>query len=177
MLNVKYLFIVYFLVDRELYKTLEMWIDGILIATDVSDTRTDMRVYWDSWPGFGDNQEGWFWGAEKQAAVGLLTQYEDYKGLLDEVRFWSRAKSPSEISTTYSQTVDGTEEGLVGVYQFDEGTGSAVCNSLASHQCINLINMPSSYWVSENAPLDGSSMPPVDLSESIFLPLILNQSP
>ena len=73
-------------------------------------------VYWNGWNGFTSGQQGWFWGVEKQAAVGVLTQYEDYKGLIDELRFWSIAKSPTQLANNWQAAVTGSETGLVGWY-------------------------------------------------------------
>ena len=134
---------------------LELWIDGGLIATETSDRRTNMRNYWDTWNTFPNGQEGWFWGAEKNAVLrGYI--YEDYKGLLDEVRFWARALTSTEISSTYyQQSVTGSEQGLVGVYHLDEGAGMESCNQLDSAQCLTMI-LPSqgwNIWDTENGPL------------------------
>ena len=115
---------------------LEIWIDGALVDSETSSVRTNMRQWWDAWPGFPAGQAGWFWGAEKQAAIGVLSQYEDYKGLLDELRFWSRAKSPTELAADYAQPVTGSEPGLVGAYSFLEGAGSNVCDRLLATRCI-----------------------------------------
>lgn len=38
----------------------------------------------------------------------------------DEVRLWDRALSPSEVSENYSHFLDGTEEGLMMYWRFDE---------------------------------------------------------
>ncbi len=132
---------------------LELWIDGVLIDTKVSSARTNMRTYWNSWSGFPSGQAGWFWGSEKQAAINLLDQYEDYKGLVDEIRFWSRAKMASEISAGYLLAVTGSEPGLVGAYSFNEGSGNSVCNRLNASQCIQLVNMKPGYWTTQNPPL------------------------
>ena len=66
---------------------LELWVDGTHVATESSPRRTDMRGFWNDWTNFV--VPGWTWGAEKQAAAGTISQYEDFKGLLDELRFWS----------------------------------------------------------------------------------------
>lgn len=131
---------------------LELWIDGALIDSVTVAQRTDMRVWWDVWSGFPGTQEGWFWGAEKQAAVGILSQYEDYKGLIDEMRFWSRAKSAAEVASSWFQPVAGSEPGLVGWFEF-EGSGSSACDSLSPAQCITLNLMKTGFRDSENAPL------------------------
>ncbi len=139
---------------------LELWIDGVLIGVETSFARTDMRAYWDEWSGFPVGQEGWFWGAEKQAAIGAISQYEDYKGLVDEIRFWSLAKSPAEIASGFSDPVSGSEPGLVGVVRFDEGSGLQACDALNPAQCITLINTMPSVWSPSEAPVGGTMVVP-----------------
>ncbi len=132
---------------------LELWIDGSLVATQTSFNRADMRSWWDDWSSFPANQEGWFWGAEKQAAIGLLSQYEDYKGPIDELRFFSRAKSTVEITTGWNQPVAGNEPGLVGLYRFDEGAGTQACDQLSPADCMDLFRMKPGHWSSDTPPL------------------------
>ena len=134
---------------------LELWIDGDQVATQTSSERTNMRSYWNSWSGFPNDQEGWFWGSEKQAAIGVLSQYEDYKGLVDEMRFWSRAKSGLEIVLGYNQPVVGDEPGLVGHFSFSEGSGTSTCDALNPGQCVQLIKTDASIWSGQDAPLSG----------------------
>ncbi len=131
---------------------LELWIDGALVGSETSTLRTDMTFWWDTWPGFG-SQAGWFWGSEKQAAIGVLLQYEDYKGLIDEVRFWSRAKSPSEIAQNFSAPVNGNEAGLVGRFAFEEAVGTTTCDALTPSLCMSIVNAEPSIWSTQNAPL------------------------
>jgi len=138
---------------------LELWVDGVLIDTQISSTQESMRPYWDTWLNFATDQEGWFWGTEKQAAIGFLDQYEDFKGLVDEVRFWTRAKTSIEIQNNYTNAVDGTETNLVGLFRFVEQTGTTSCNEIntnavADGDCIDLINMKPGYWETENAPVN-----------------------
>lgn len=132
---------------------LELWIDGSLIDTETSPVRTDMRFWWDAWPGFPAGQEGWFWGVEKQAAIGVLSQYEDYKGPVDEVRFWSRAKTAQEIVDSWAEPVSGGETGLVGWFRLNEGSGSASCSEITGTDCIDVINPKPGFWSTEEAPL------------------------
>lgn len=134
---------------------LELWVDGEIAGTETSDVRTDMRQWWTSWPGFPSNEEGWFWGTEKQAAIGRLDQYEDYKGLIDELRFWSRAKSPAEISAGFSNALTGNEQGLVGRYSFDEAQGIDVCDAIDPMRCMVLRNSYAGVWSPQEAPMTG----------------------
>ena len=133
---------------------LELWIDGALVGTETSDRRTNMRNYWNTWNTYG-GQPGWIWGAEKNAAFGGSI-YEDYKGLVDEVRFWSRALTTTELSSTYYQSsVTGSEPGLVGLYAMDEGAGTETCNLNNSAQCMTTM-IPAQGWIvwdNNNAPL------------------------
>lgn len=132
---------------------LELWIDGNEIDTEASNVQTNMAsTYWDSWTGFDSDRTGWFFGAEKRAAAGDLSQYEDYKGLVDELRFWSRAKSASEISSGYATPVTGSELGLVGWFDFSEGSGNEACDELDNDRCMALENTSSTVWDAAEAP-------------------------
>jgi chitodextrinase len=137
--------------------TLELWVDGALVDTQVSSARTNMATaYWNNWTGFAANQRGWFWGSEKLAAIGDAPQWEDYKGLLDEVRFWSRAKNTSELGPVqFANPVTGSETGLVGWYDFNEGAGASTCSSIVASQCISLVRATND-WNAGEAPTTGS---------------------
>lgn len=144
---------------------LELWIDGGLVDIRTSNRRTNMRTaYWNNWTGFPDGQEGWFWGAEKQAAIltNGVTQYEDYKGLIDELRFWNRAKTSEELRFEWENPVTGSETGLVGWYTFSEGSGTQTCNDLNGINCMTLFRTTPNTWSNENAPVDGSIPPDPD---------------
>jgi len=116
---------------------LELWIDGELIATEQTSARTDMRPIFEAWPGFVPGEEGWFWGAEKQWANGTLDQYEDFKGELSELRFWSIARAKEALESPDAE-VARDASGLVGLYEFDETFGAPVCNAIGGDECIAL---------------------------------------
>ncbi|MGL5005418.1 MAG: LamG-like jellyroll fold domain-containing protein, partial [Casimicrobium sp.] len=83
---------------------LELWIDGVLIDTVRSNVRTNVGTYYAGYEdGYqqGNRYSGWFFMAEKQAVNIADFLLEDYKGLLDEVRFWNRAKTTAELSTQW----------------------------------------------------------------------------
>lgn len=140
--------------------TLEMWIDGVLIDDETVPRRTNMRQFWDTWSGYPSAERGWFWGAEKQSAVYTGYPFEDYKGLLDEVRFWTRAKTAAEIQAGYASPVSGSESGLAGRYAFEERAGTSTCNALAASQCMTLVRSRTGTWATPNAPLAGAPPPP-----------------
>lgn len=132
---------------------LELWIDGALVGSETSTVQTDMREYWDAWPGFGNEQAGWFWGAEKQAALGVFGQYEDYKGLIAELRFWELALEPEYIAQSYAEPTTGDEPGLVGWYPWNEGESTAACDVLNPGDCVELFSVARDQWVGEGPPL------------------------
>ncbi len=137
---------------------LELWIDGAQVASETSTSRTNMATsFWNGWTGYPNNEEGWFYAAEKGAAIGSLGQWEDYKGLIDEIRFWNRAKSANEISSGYSASVVGNEPALEGVYRFGEAQGSVSCDSIDPGRCIFLTNAQANVWSPIEAPIGGGS--------------------
>lgn len=126
---------------------LELWVDGVLTGTRVSDVRTNLWSLWQSWSGFPPGQSGWFFGAEKQSAIGSLSQYEDYKGLVSELRFWSRPLAGSELTPpAYARAVTGTEPGLMGWFRFHEGTGTRSCDWLSSARCMTFSRVQQPFW-------------------------------
>jgi Concanavalin A-like lectin/glucanases superfamily len=126
---------------------LELWIDGILRGTETSDVRTNLATLWSTWAQFPSSQRGWFFGAEKQAAIGSLSQYEDYKGLLTELRFWNRALGSTDFAPpNFLRAVTGTEAGLVGWYRFQEAQGTTACDSVAPTRCLTFFRVQQPFW-------------------------------
>lgn len=126
---------------------LELWLDGSLQDTQTTTSRTNMATtYWDSWTGYPANQNNWMLGTEKQAALGVFSQWEDFKGEIGQIRFWSTAlSSPSGFTD-----VVGNESGLVGLYRFDEGSGTTADNEISggSSDSMTLVNSPA--WSTED---------------------------
>ncbi len=130
---------------------LELWVDGTLINTRTGVARVDMRTYWDTWGLFPADQPGWFFGAEKISATGGA-YWDDYKGLIGEMRFWDMARSNTALQN-YDAAVNGTESGLVGWYRLDEGTGMTTCDTQSIGGCIALNPTAQAIWSADGAPL------------------------
>ena len=60
-------------------------------------------------------------GAEKHDAG---PQYPSYSGFVDEVAVWSRARGIAELAAGWNLTIPAGSDGLVGLWSFDEGTGT-----------------------------------------------------
>ena len=107
--------------------TLELFVDGILIGSTTSTVRTNMATaYWNSWTGFPSAQQGWYFAAEKQAAVGVISQWEDYVGGIAEMPFWSIARSDTDVTTNYASALNGSETGLIGYFPWSNSSGNWV---------------------------------------------------
>ena len=137
---------------------LEVWVDTTLIAQETSDARIDLyNTYWNNWPGFPVNQEGWFWGSEKQAAFGLLPQYEDFKGFLDEIRFWNRPLSTNELTQSRLIPLIGVENELLERISFSEQSGNSTVGNLTGDIAIVFSNHLATIWQHENTPFDADN--------------------
>jgi len=53
-------------------------------------------------------------------SCGLGNEYFD--GLIDEASIWNRALTQEEVQTIMNEKLQGNEEGLVGYWNFDDGT-------------------------------------------------------
>lgn len=123
--------------------TLELWLDGVQQDTETSSVRTNMATtYWDGWSGVTVD-DGWMFGAEKQAGLNVISQWEDFKGQLGEIRFWSVARTTGELGDPF-RAVSGTESGLVGLYTFGEGSGTTIRNALTPNSTVGQITLTNS---------------------------------
>lgn len=71
---------------------------------------------------------GWYLviAAEKHDAG---EEFPSFNGFFDELRLWNRALSASEIAMNRDVVVAANTPGLVGLYRFEEGVGTAVGDS------------------------------------------------
>jgi hypothetical protein len=135
--------------------TLELWVDGTRVgATDIP-RRTDMRVYWDRLAHPNDPAQlgGWAIGAEVMTAWNFFfTQYEDYKGGIDDLRLWGRALDPAEIGRLAKGAEPRAAKGLLAHYGFDEGTGGEARDRLGAGPAIRLYKARPESWSAEQRP-------------------------
>jgi hypothetical protein len=133
---------------------LELWIDGAPAGRTEIPLRVDMRRFWGK-PPHPENPSalgGWTFGAEVMTAWDFFfTQYEDYKGWIDEMRFWSRALAPAEIARAAHGADDQLGFGLLGRFAFTEGAGDKACDSIDPDNCMTLHRMTPKSWSSDDA--------------------------
>jgi hypothetical protein len=135
--------------------TLELWVDGSMIATTDIPKRTNMRVFWDR-PAHPDDPKelgGWALGAEVMTAWNYaFTQFEDYKGLVDELRLWDRALTQDEVRDAAAGRSRGANKGLLAHFPFDEGAGAVARDRVDPSLTIQLHRWLPANWSSEGAP-------------------------
>ena len=78
---------------------LKLYVDGVLIGTHTARGLTDLS--------------------------GLKTG-DQFTGTLDEFQIWSIARTASEIQSSLNKRLNGTEDGLICYWRFDEGAGNNV---------------------------------------------------
>ena len=136
--------------------TLELWIDGTRVAATDIPHRTNMRRFWDKLAHSDDPAElgGWSLGAEVMTAWNYaFTQYEDYKGLVDDVRLWDRAPSAHEIAAWAKGGGPTNRTGLLAHFAFDESKGAVVRDSLDPGYSWKIHRGTQRSWSAENAPV------------------------
>lgn len=70
-----------------------------------------------------------------------------FNGAIDEVRIWNIARSQAELNQFKNESLEGTENGLISYFNFDEGTGMNLGNKVDENLDGVLINMTEEDWV------------------------------
>ncbi|MBN2486011.1 MAG: T9SS type A sorting domain-containing protein [Bacteroidales bacterium] len=63
-----------------------------------------------------------------------------FKGQIDEVRFWSVSRSAAEISDNLYESLTGNETGLIGYWDFNEGSGTVATDKSATSNDGTVVN-------------------------------------
>lgn len=98
-----------------------------------------------------------------------------FKGLMDEVRVWTRARSFTEMAFFALQPLpSGSTDGLAGYWQFNEGRGTVAGNQLTGSPDGGLVKMDDSNWryghFFEGSSIDGSlTLSPTPESQGLWM--------
>jgi gliding motility-associated-like protein len=76
-------------------------------------------------------------------------------GYMDEVRIWSRVRTPAEISTNYNQCMAGSETNLMLYYRCNQSAGSIATDASPNLYNGSLINLTA--WSNQQPTLVGSN--------------------
>ncbi len=85
-----------------------------------------------------------------------------FNGVIDEVRVWNVARSQSQLQSTMNCPLNGDELGLVGYWQFDEGSGQIAYDASGNGNNGQLgstsgVDSNDPTWVVSDAPLNCNS--------------------
>ncbi len=133
---------------------LELWIDGQLQARREIPQRVDMRRWWDALAHPDDPLElgGWALGAEVMTAWDqVFNQYEDYKGLVDELRLWSRALDGAQIAAAARGEPLATDA-VLAHFSFDKNSGEIITDRIDPDYRLRLHRGQARSWAREDAP-------------------------
>jgi hypothetical protein len=112
-----------------------------------------MRRFWDT-PAHPDDPAvlgGWALGAEVMTASNYaVTQFEDYKGLLDNLRFWNAALSPGLIAELSKGVAP--RDRPAAWFRFDEGRGVRTRDRFDGSLAMRLHRFERRNWSSEEGP-------------------------
>ena len=115
--------------------------------------RTNMRRFWDKIAHPDDPVElgGWSMGSEVMTAWNYtLTQYEDYKGQVDDLRFWGRAPLAAEI-IAWSRGDRHSAYLLLADFAFDEGGGAKIRDRIDPDYFLTLFRGTAANWTPTGA--------------------------
>ncbi|ARV08403.1 hypothetical protein BTO05_01620 [Winogradskyella sp. PC-19] len=100
-------------------------------------------------PVFVNSSQPLFIGTEGLGSVALT--FRRFKGDIDEVRIWNVARTEAQIANDMNQRI-APQAGLVGLYRFNEGTGTIVNDASGAAPNGNFVNLdPATDWV-DGAP-------------------------
>lgn len=75
-----------------------------------------------------------------------------FNGVIDEVRYWNVARTPSQIAAFLHLSLPDNEPGMFGYWRLDEGTGLTTADSGGFGQN-GLLQAPPPQWVESTAPI------------------------
>jgi glucose/arabinose dehydrogenase len=116
---------------------------------------TQLRLYVDGWLDGEINAVGTPILNNRNVRLGGNPQTAglNFNGVIDEVRFWSIARSEQNIRERMHLTLKGNETGLMGYFQLNETTGLSAFD-LVNGLLGNLLgNMTDANWVSSPVPI------------------------
>jgi len=117
---------------RDLTNNIKLYVDGVL---EDSATCLYTPYYYYSEINIGRNP-GWS---------------EYFNGVIDEVRIWNKVLEQSEIQSNMHKELTGDENGLIGYWPFNEGTGNIAFDKTSNNNDGTLYD--GATWVNSTAPV------------------------
>jgi hypothetical protein len=99
------------------------------------------------------------------------TPSQIFNGLIDEVRIWNYARSPQELQGNMFFSLSGQEAGLVGYWNFDEGSGQVIHDLTSNHNDGQLgggFESRSPQWLLSGSPISQAAPIPEPATVSLL---------
>ncbi len=110
----------------------------------------ELRIYFNGvLDGTTTGVDGAFLSSASLLRIGANQLSEAWTGKLDDVRIWSTARTETEINTTMTGCLTGSETGLLANYNFEEGSGTTTADITGNGYDGTLINSPT--WETGNS--------------------------
>ncbi|KAB2924374.1 MAG: T9SS type A sorting domain-containing protein [Bacteroidetes bacterium] len=118
----------------------KIYLDGVLKMTNDAGIMTSIHYQY---------QNALIIGAEASSGNTPFGHY--FSGSIDNVRIWNHARPADSIQAAMGRTMQGNEGGLVGCWEFSEGSGTITQDLTQYDQDGTLMNGPA--WTVVTAPL------------------------
>jgi hypothetical protein len=107
---------------------------ALTVQANFSSTLDKIIIYADgvqAAQGLFDINSGAETGLVNKIGYGTSDASSSLPGTVDEVRIWNTTRTAPEVAGDMSNCLTGTETGLVGYYQFENGSGSTTVTDVA----------------------------------------------
>ncbi|MEM1093926.1 MAG: LamG-like jellyroll fold domain-containing protein [Bacteroidota bacterium] len=85
------------------------------------------------------------------------TPTNEFEGLMDEVRVWDDARTADEIRALMFTTLNGSEDGLLSYFQFNESSGTTLSDAVGGLDG-TLVNMEGDEWEASTIKLGTTAL-------------------
>lgn len=113
----------------------KLFLDGVQIGASA----------WTGTPGGTTSTEPLLIGRYSHAS------YPSFSGDLDQITYWNRALGATELNYLKHRQLNGNEDGLVGLWEFNDGAGPTAADATGHGYTGGLSNNP--VWIPSSAPV------------------------
>jgi hypothetical protein len=132
-------------------KEYKLYVNGVELVKDTTFTGTNIS-------------------ATKQLTIGNVSSNDNFVGAIDEVRLWNVARTQTEIQSYMLNPLKGSEQGLIGYWQFEGNLNDATTNNQGLIYLGDVTNLAGTITASgENVPNEGKAQAFDDLTNTKWL--------
>lgn len=129
-----------FTYDQALNGLNKIFVDGVLVASARST-------------------EAWNWnGQDLLIGDGADTHWEEFRGEIGGVEIYNRKLTDAEVANSYTNETNPATSGLVGLYDFAEGTGTTAANDATGGTQAPDATVTGATWLDYNNDITASTL-------------------